>query len=55
MESIISRRLKMLTLKMKLGSLIIMGYNTGDCPSAYDENIYIPVSDQKEIRELGLR
>ena len=45
----------MLTLKMKLGSLIIMGYNTGDCPSAYDENIYIPVSDQKEIRELGLR
>jgi len=54
MESRIER-IERQTLKTKLRTLIIRGYNLGDCPSVYDENIYIPVSDQKEIRKLGLR
>jgi len=54
MESVISKRLKRLTLKMKLGSLIIDAYNTGDCPSAYEEDIYMPVEDQNELKALKL-
>ena len=54
MESILEKY-KRLTLKSKLGILIIGAYDLGDCPSAYDPSIYTPVSDQKEMEALGLR
>ena len=54
MESFIEK-FRRLTLKSKLGILIIGAYDLGDCPSAYDPSIYTPVTDQKEIEELGLR
>ena len=54
MESRIER-IERQTLKTKLRTLIIKGYNLGDCPSAYDEDIYTPVTDQKEIEALGLK
>ena len=53
MESRIER-LERITLKMRLGTLIIREYNLGDCPSAYDSSIYTPVTDQKEIIALDL-
>ena len=50
-----TERLERITLKMKLGTLIIREYNLGDCPSAYDRDIYTPVTDQKEMEALGIR
>jgi len=54
MESRIER-LERITLKMRLGTLIIREYHLGDCPSAYDQDIYTPVTDQKEMKALDLR
>ena len=53
MESRIER-LERITMKTKLGTLIIREYHLGDCPSAYDQDIYTPITDQKEMKELDL-